>query len=305
MSILNIIKSKLYCAESWLKKPKPFYLRVFWVIISTIVVILFGMFITTIYQPQINNFVDIYIYHKEPIVEMRLNHIYIIANDKFVNMSDFPSGNYQLRFNNFMAMNFSPDDLTVVFLTPIGEAANDDKEFFAIGQPLNYIDYNRTVIENNCLFWLPKTVMKGQQNITISFDSMDSFDSTYSQDTNYLEYSLWLTNSGNKEINNYRADICLKEGLIKKVDPKYSENFIKQSSPNCVEIRVEKFMPGDAMRATFYGAPGVYNADLNTSFNSYDENGKLSNEKFTENIIFFMPNCTLVSHFGTIELLKI
>lgn len=47
--------------------------------------------------------------------------------------------------------------------------------------------------------------------------------------------SLLLKNVGNKEIINYKANVCLKEGLIKKVNPKYSGNLIKQNSPSCVE----------------------------------------------------------------------
>ncbi len=303
MSILNAIKSKLDTIKSWLNKPKPFYLKIPWVIISTIIVILFGMFITTIYQPQINNFVDKYIYHKEPSVDVTLNQIYGLQNDEFINMSDLPPGEYQLRFNNFIAMTFSPDNISVVELKPIiGGVVIDDKGGWAIGRPFNYIDYNRTVIQNNCLFFTPTKVEKGQSTmVTIVYDTTDQDP----QDTNYLKYSLLLANSGNKEINNYRADVCLREGLIKKVDPKYNDNFIKQSAPNCVGIRIEKFLPGDPMRATFYADAAFYNADLNASFNSYDENGKILNEKFTQNVMLFLPNCTLISPFGTVTRLKV
>lgn len=52
VSIADTIKSKLDTIKSWLKKPKPFYLKIVWGIISAIILIFFAMLINTIYQPQ-------------------------------------------------------------------------------------------------------------------------------------------------------------------------------------------------------------------------------------------------------------
>lgn len=229
-----------------------------------------------------------------PDVIVTLNEIFRLPNDEFINMSELPPGEYQYRYNNLMAITFTPDGLPAVQLKLNGQEVP-----LAIGEPINYIDYNRTVIQKNCAFFMPTKMVKNQ-----STRILISYDTTEPPDKNYLEYSLLLKNVGNKKITDYRANVCLKEGLIKKVNPKYYDNFIKQSSPSCVEIRVEKFMPGDHMETSFYADTAFYNSDLNTSFNSYDENGKISNEKFTENFIFLLPNCTLVSDFGTVELLK-
>lgn len=294
MQLLNIIRSKLY-------KLKPFLLNKTKIVVWSLILIVVSLFVGAIFQSQIDNYVEKYIFHKESEVVVTLNLIVRLPNEEFINISEIPSTDIAYSVDDFIAIRFNTDDLPLVEFNFDGELNFNHALQMAYARPLNYIDYNRTISQYNCLIYLFAQGYETNQStpVIMSFDSKDP------SDINYLEYFFIFKNTGNKEISNYKANICLNEGLIKKVEPQYSHNLISLSAPNCVEIRIENFSPGDEVKARFYADAPYYDSDFTPSFNSYDENGKISNVIFTENYIFFLPNCTFIPEFfDTIEILK-
>lgn len=286
--MMSILKYIIKWLNDVKRRPKPSLIQI------CIAVFLFflALFATSMFEPPIDDIVDNILYEKseEPEkseITATINQVVRLQNNHFINISKLQPGNYVYRVENFVAIKYNPDELPTVNLNFDGELVFDE---FLIGwiTPYNYIGYNRTITQQNCLIYFFTSFFEtGQsQQATLSFDTKaPSYD-------NFSEYYFLIENSGNKTIEDYKTNICLEEGLIVQVESDYSDNVIRKMGHNCIEIEIEHFFSGDKIDGRFYVTEAYIDSNFTVSINSYDENGEFSNQILSKNIIFLFPNCT-------------
>jgi len=248
--------------------------RITWIFITIII-----MYIAS---PYINQYLDRYVFHKEPCVTLATTHIFRVPNDNLINFTESDA----LAFKFPWSLNDGRELYILLDKTRnySAELFLDDERISPWGIMLHFdnIYKNYSIKNYNCIFVFPyKQYSLSRQTLRVAI----SIPTESPDCKSCFEKTIFAMNYGNDEIKNFKVDVCVG-GWIEGIE----ENpYFRKTNDKCVELRTEHFLPKDKLRGYFYGTDS-WSIE---SFFAWDEkDGEFPEHLKIELMAIIIENCT-------------